>query len=168
MRIFATISFVVLLSALAWPQQPIAQGKPAPDLTKGMYMSAKDVTAAVAAAAAKQGTNPNGPTRVFQLAPFNVNIEHRIAVPQGAAIHDKDAELFYIMDGTATVVTGGKLVDATRNGDNMAGKSIEGGTSQAIGKGDFVLVPAGVPHQFTNIQGTLTQMALHLPMPASK
>jgi quercetin dioxygenase-like cupin family protein len=59
-------------------------------------------------------------------------------------------------------------VDATRNGDNMNGKSIEGGTSQALGKGDFVLVPAGVPHQFTNIQGTLTQMALHLPMPASK
>jgi mannose-6-phosphate isomerase-like protein (cupin superfamily) len=89
-------------------------------------------------------------------------------VPQGAAIHDKDAELFYIIDGTTTIVTGGKLVDPTRNGDNVAGKSIDGGTSQALAKGDFVLVPAGVPHQFTNITGTLTQMALHLPMPASK
>ncbi len=36
------------------------------------------------------------------------------------------------------------------------------------GKGDFVLVPAGVPHWFSNVQGTLTQMALHLPMPAKQ
>ena len=168
MRIFATASFVIFLSSLAWPQQPAAQNGPAPDLTKAMYKSAKEVSAAVAASAAKQGTNANAGTRVFTLPPYNVNIEHRIAVPQGAAIHDKDAELFYIIDGTTTIVTGGKLVDPTRNGDNVAGKSIDGGTSQALAKGDFVLVPAGVPHQFTNITGTLTQMALHLPMPASK
>jgi mannose-6-phosphate isomerase-like protein (cupin superfamily) len=168
MRIFATVSFVIFLSSLAWPQQPAVQNAPAPDLTKAMYMSAKDVSAAVAASAAKQGTNANAGTRVFQLPPYNVNIEHRIAVAQGAAIHDKDAELFYVIDGAATIVTGGKLVDATRNGDNMNGKSIEGGTSQALGKGDFVLVPAGVPHWFSNVQGSLTQMALHLPMPASK
>jgi hypothetical protein len=93
------------------------------------------VSAAVAASAAKQGTNANAGTRVFQLPPYNVNIEHRIAVAQGAAIHDKDAELFYVIDGAATIVTGGKLVNATRNGDNMNGKSIEGGTSQALGKG---------------------------------
>lgn len=166
MRTFAIASFVIFLSGLAWPQQPAAQNAPAPDLTKGMYKSARDVDAAVAATAAKQGSSPNGVTRVFQLPPYNVNIEHRLAVTQGAAIHDKDAELFYILDGSATLVTGGKLVDATRNGDNVNGKSIEGGTSQPLAKGDFALVPAGVPHWFTNVKGTLTQMALHLPMPA--
>ena len=166
MRTFAIASFVIFLSGLAWPQQPAAQNAPAPDLTKGMYKSAKEVAAAVAAAAAKQGSSPNGVTRVFQLPPFNVNIEHRNPVAQGAAIHDKDAELFYILEGAATLVTGGKLMDATRNGDNMNGKSIEGGVSQPLAKGDFALVPAGVPHQFTNVQGNLTQIALHLPMPA--
>ena len=57
MRIFATASFVIFLSSLAWPQQPAAQNGPAPDLTKAMYKSAKEVSAAVAASAAKQGTN---------------------------------------------------------------------------------------------------------------
>ena len=168
MRTWLLPGCILLSSSLAWAQQPAAQSAPAPDLTKGMYMSAADVNKAVASAAAKQGTNPNAGTRVFQLAPFTVNIEHRIAVPQGAAIHDKDAELFYVIDGAATIVTGGKLVDPTRNGDNVNGKSIEGGTAQVIGKGDFVLVPAGVPHWFSTVQGSLTQMALHLPMPASK
>lgn len=166
MRVLVTASAIILFSSFAWAQQPGAPSGPPPDLTKGMYMSAADVNAAVAAAAAKQGTNANAGTRVFQLAPFNVNIEHRIAVPQSAAIHDKDAELFYVIDGAATIVTGGKLVDATRSGDNVSGKSIEGGTAQVMGKGDFVLVPAGVPHWFGNVQGSLTQMALHLPMPA--
>ena len=168
MRVLVIASCILLLSSLGWAQQPAAQSGPPPDLTKGMYMSAGDVSKAVAAGAAKQGTSPNASTRVFQLAPFNVNIEHRIEVPQSASIHDKDAELFYIIDGTATIVTGGKLVDPVRTGDNVSGKSIEGGTAQVIGKGDFVLVPAGVAHWFSNVQGSLTQMALHLPMPASK
>jgi mannose-6-phosphate isomerase-like protein (cupin superfamily) len=168
MRFFVTASCILFSSSLAWAQQPAAQSGPAPDLTQAMYMSAGDVNKAVATAAAKQGTNANAGTRVFQLAPFNVTIEHRIAVPQGAAIHDKDAELFYVIDGAATIVTGGKLVDPTRNGDNVNGKSIEGGTAQVVGRGDFVLVPAGVPHWFSKVEGSLTQMALHLPMPASK
>ena len=165
MRVVFTAGCLVLLSGFViGAQQPAAPSGPPPDLTKAMYMSAAELSKAVAASAGKQGTNANAGTRVFQLAPYNVNIEHRIAVPQGAAIHDKDAELFYVMDGAATIVTGGKLVEPTRNGDNVNGKGIEGGTSQVIGKGDFILVPAGVPHWFSNIQGTLTQMALHLPM----
>ena len=170
MRIFATASFVIFLSSLAWPQQPAAQNGPAPDLTKAMYKSAKEVSAAVAASAAKQGTNANAGTRVFTLPPYNVNIEHRIAVPQGAAIHDKDAELFYIIDGTTTIVTGGKLANSNRtNADNLTGSGIEGGTPRKIGKGDFVLVPEGVPHWFSAIDGELTLMSLHLPRtPAAK
>ena len=164
MRIFATASFVIFLSSLAWPQQPAAQNAPPPDLTKGMYKSAKDVSAAVAASAAKQGTDANAGTRVLTLAPYNVNIEHRIAVPQGAAIHDKDAELFYMMDGSATLVTGGKLVDGVQTGDNWRGKAIDGGTPQKMSKGDFMMVPPGVPHWFTNIQGMITEMSIHLPM----
>ena len=104
----------------------------------------------------------------MQRPPYTVNIEHRIAVPQAAAVHDKDAELFYILDGSATLVTGGTLVDATRNGNNLNGKSLEGGTSQALTKGDFVIVPQGVPHWFNSVQGSITQISLHLPMPTSK
>ena len=167
MRIVMTVSAVLLSSSFAWAQAP-ASNAPAPDLSKALYMSAADLNKAIAASAAKQGTNANATTRVFQLPPYSVNIEHRNPVTQGAAIHDKEAELFYIIDGGATIVTGGKLVEPTRNGDNVNGKSIEGGTAQVIGKGDFVLVPAGVAHWFSSVTGALTQMSLHLPMATAK
>jgi mannose-6-phosphate isomerase-like protein (cupin superfamily) len=167
MRVLVTAGWVLLSSTLAWAQQPAPQS-PAPDPTKAMYMSAADVNKAVAASAAKQGTTANAPTRVFQLAPYTVTIEHRIGVPQNASIHDKEAELFYVIDGAATIVTGGKLVEPTRTGDNVTGTSIEGGTSQVLGKGDFLLVPPGVAHWFSSVQGSVTPMSLHLPMPAAK
>jgi mannose-6-phosphate isomerase-like protein (cupin superfamily) len=163
-----TIPFVmvllVMLSGSGGAQQPPAPNRPAPDLTQAIYMSAPDAAAAVAATAAKQGTSPNGVTRVFQLLPYTVQIEHRNPVAQAAAVHDKDAELFYVIDGSATLVTGGKLVDPMRNGDNLTGTAIEGGTSQRMSKGDFMLIPQGVPHWITSIQGSFTPMTLHLPM----
>ena len=137
---------------------------PAPDMTKGAYMSATDAAAAVAATASKQGTTPNGVTRVLQLAPYTVNIEHRIPLAQSAAVHEKEAELFYVVDGSATLVTGGMLVNPTRNGDNLSGTGITGGTSQKMSKGDFMLIPQGVAHWITDIQGSFTPMTLHLPM----
>ena len=45
-----------------------------------------------------------------------------------ASVHEKEAELFYVIDGSGTLVTGGKLVGETRtNADNLAGTAIEGG-----------------------------------------
>ena len=154
----------VMVSGVARAQPAAGQTAAPPDLTKGIYMSAADAAAAVGATAAKQGTAPNAITRVFQLAPYTVQIEHRNPVAQSATVHDKDAELFYIVDGSATLVTGGTLVNPTRNGDNLTGTAIEGGTSQRMSKGDFMLIPQGVPHWITNIQGVFTPMTLHLPM----
>jgi mannose-6-phosphate isomerase-like protein (cupin superfamily) len=161
-----TVTAVVAVALLMLlPRAAAAQAAtPAPDMTKGTYVSAADAAAAVAATAAKQGTSPNGITRVLQLAPYTVSIEHRIPVAQSAAIHDKDAELFVVIDGSATLVTGGTLVSPTRNGDNVSGTAITGGTSQKMSKGDFMLIPQGVAHWITDIQGSFTPMTLHLPM----
>jgi mannose-6-phosphate isomerase-like protein (cupin superfamily) len=158
---YAIGGLFLAFSASGRAQQPAA---PAPDLTKGAYMSAADATAAVAATAARQGTNPNAVTRILQLAPYTINIEHRLPVAQSASIHDKDAELFYVVDGSATLVTGGQLISPMRNGDNVTGTGIQGGTSQKMGKGDFMLIPNGVPHWITNVEGAFTPMTIHLPM----
>jgi mannose-6-phosphate isomerase-like protein (cupin superfamily) len=101
------------------------------------------------------------------MGPYNVNVEHRLGSPaaaQAGSIHDKDAELFVMLEGTATLVTGGKLIDGVHTGDNWRGKGIEGGKSQKMSKGDFMMVPAGVPHWFTNIDGNITEFSLHLPV----
>ncbi len=44
-----------------------------------------------------------------------------------AAVHEKEAELFYVIDGSATLITGGKLVNEKRtNAENLTGTAIEG------------------------------------------
>jgi mannose-6-phosphate isomerase-like protein (cupin superfamily) len=127
------------------------------------------VTAAeLAAIVAKQPKDRNGNQTFLQLAPYNVSMEHRVNVAQNASVHDKEAELFYVIDGSGTIVTGGKLVNPTRNGDNSTAASVEGGTAKRLAKGDFVLVPEGTPHWFSKVDGELTMMSLHLPRTAGK
>ena len=158
MKILAATVAAALLAAPALAQQTVTA-----ETTTGVYMSAADVAAAVA----KLPKNPLASVPVFKMGPFNVNVEHRLgspAAPQAASVHDKDAELFYMIDGTATLVTGGKLVEGTKDGDNWRGKAIEGGKAQKMSKGDFLLVPAGVPHWFTDISGQITEFSLHLPV----
>jgi mannose-6-phosphate isomerase-like protein (cupin superfamily) len=92
-----------------------------------------------------------------------VNVERRLPMPQGASLHEAQAELFYVVDGSATLLTGGKLVGETRNGTNLSGKAIEGGTAQKFSKGDFLIVPSGVAHQFIELQGPLVLMSVYLP-----
>jgi hypothetical protein len=125
MRTLTLVGVLVLLSVSAVAQQPAPPAQPAPpptDPTKAAYMSAKDFAAAIA----KQPTDRNGNVRIFNLAPYNVGVEHRMPGMQGAAVHDHDAELFYVIDGAATIVTGGKLVNPTRpNANNSAGTAIE-------------------------------------------
>ena len=160
MRLFAAVTVSFVLSGLAQAQQP-AGTQPAPtDRTKASHMSA----AALEAALAKLPTDrPAGSVRVFTLAPYNVNVERRMPQSQGASIHEAQAEFFYVVDGAATLLTGGKLVGETRNGTNLQGKAIEGGTAQKFGKGDFMIVPSGVAHQFVDIQSPVVVMSLYFP-----
>ena len=99
------------------------------------------------------------------LAPYNVSLEYRAAVAR-AAVHDKEAELFYVVDGSGTLVTGGKLKEEKRtNAENSSGSGIDGGVTRRVAKGDFIMVPEGTPHWFSAIDGTIVLMSLHLPRP---
>lgn len=163
MRLIATAGVLIVFSGTAWAQTaaPAAPPLPPNDPTKASYMSAAQVAAGVK----KLGNDQADVTfRVFQIPPYTVNAAHRAPVLNIANIHEAQAELFIVMDGTATMVTGGKIVEPTRNGTNITGKSIEGGTSQKLSKGDFLIVPAGVPHWFTAIApGGITVTQLFLP-----
>lgn len=66
----------------------------------------------------------------------------------GGELHQHFADIFYILDGHATVVTGGQLVapQTTAPGE-IRGKSVEGGARQELRAGDVVHIPAGMPHQ---------------------
>jgi mannose-6-phosphate isomerase-like protein (cupin superfamily) len=65
-----------------------------------------------------------------------------------AELHENFADVFYVIDGRATLVTGGTVAGAHRIGPGeMRGSSVEGGVRQELRAGDVAHVPAGVPHQ---------------------
>jgi glc operon protein GlcG len=72
--------------------------------------------------------------------------------PGQAEVHTKDTDVIYVLDGTATLVTGGEAVDARETAtDELRGSSISNGQTRQIAKGDVVVVPNGVAHQFVEV-----------------
>lgn len=148
---------IVIAGAAAVLVAQKTTGQTAPAEMK-TYTSAADVQALIAQK--KAG-------RLLAAAPYSVNMEYRATVGP-AAVHQREAEIFYIIEGTGTLVTGGKLVNETRtNPTNLSGTAIEGGTSRTVSKGDFILVPEGTPHWFSAIggNGALVDMSIHVPRP---
>jgi glc operon protein GlcG len=67
-------------------------------------------------------------------------------------VHSKDADIIYVLEGTATLVTGGALVEP-RNiaADEIRGNAISGGEMRRLVKGDVIIVPPGTPHWFKEV-----------------
>jgi mannose-6-phosphate isomerase-like protein (cupin superfamily) len=131
-----------------------------------LFASADQVQAMIARAKAERKPDqPNFSQPIVALAPYSANLEYRVGgLNAPASTHDRDAELFYVVQGSGTVVTGGTLQNERRtNPQNASGSGIEGGTSRKISAGDFVLVPEKTPHWFTQIDGALVLMSMHLP-----
>ena len=94
-----------------------------------------------------------------------VGILHRARTngkPSGALIHEKITEVYQIISGDGTFVTGGRLVDPKGSapdseivrvlaGPSISGSSIEGGVSRRVGPGDIIVVPPNTPHGFSEI-----------------
>ena len=157
MRGIAVGCGLALAVALLVAQQPAPQ-----TIT---YRSAADVAAMVAKAKTQNDAKAQAliSQRILALAPYNANLEYRASVGP-ASVHETEAELFYVIDGSGTLTTGGKLTGEQRtNAENLTGTGIEGGHSQAVAKGDFMIVPEGTPHWFSEVKQTLVLMSLHVP-----
>jgi mannose-6-phosphate isomerase-like protein (cupin superfamily) len=82
---------------------------------------------------------------------LTVLIQHR-ASPGEVEIHDKETDTFYVLEGSATLVTGGTMVGGKVSAANQhRGKSITGGETRQLTKGDVVVIPAGIPHWFKEV-----------------
>ena len=72
----------------------------------------------------------------------------------GGELHQNFADIFFILDGRASVLTGGNLADQKSSGPGeIRGKSVEGGTRQEVKAGDVVHIPAAMPHQMLLAEG---------------
>ena len=76
--------------------------------------------------------------------------------PGQAEIHTQDTDIIYVLQGSATFVTGGTAVDARVTAtDELRGSRIDGGETRQLVKGDVVVVPANTPHWFKEVNGAL-------------
>jgi quercetin dioxygenase-like cupin family protein len=76
----------------------------------------------------------------------------RRAGPGQVEVHDKETDIFYIVDGEATFVTGGKMIGGKQTkADQWLGTDIEGGETHHLAKGDVITIPAGTPHWFKEV-----------------
>jgi glc operon protein GlcG len=74
--------------------------------------------------------------------------------PGLAEIHALDTDIIYVLQGNATIVTGGTAVDAKQTEPNeMRGSRIDGGITRQLSKGEVIIVPNNTPHWFKDVNG---------------
>jgi len=75
------------------------------------------------------------------------------------AVDDTEAALSYVIDGEATLITGGTVIGGrTTAPGQLRGSKVEGGDTHRLAKGDVMWVPAGVPHWFPDIPTPLSYL----------
>jgi quercetin dioxygenase-like cupin family protein len=72
-------------------------------------------------------------------------------------IHKKDTDVFYIVEGSATFVTGGTITGGKETApDEIRVATMQGGVERRLSKGDVIIVPANVTHWYKEVQQPIT------------
>lgn len=83
---------------------------------------------------------------------YKVHASHRDG-PGKSEVHEHETDIIYVLEGAATFVTGGKVVDGQMIAlGEIRGAGIDGGETRKLVKGDLVIVPQGVPHWFKDLK----------------
>jgi mannose-6-phosphate isomerase-like protein (cupin superfamily) len=146
----------------------------------GKPLPATDITAADVQGTLKKAIaskTVDTPIRTVDAGGHNIGVGlvHRpkgTNLPGGAS-HDKVSEVYHVLEGAGTLVTGGTLVSPQRragasevvsqiNGPGYSGTSISGGVRRHIAKGDIVIIPAGTPHWFPEVEEDLTYTVVRI------
>jgi uncharacterized protein GlcG (DUF336 family) len=83
---------------------------------------------------------------------YAINTSRRDS-PGTVEVHEKDSDLIYVVKGSATFVTGGTLLDGKKIAEHeIRGTQLNGGEAKNLVPGDVIIVPAGTPHWFKEVQ----------------
>lgn len=138
--------------AMAFASGPAAATMPAAEPVAAL--ASADVTAAFAAG-----------KPLLENDRFKVHASRRDAAGM-AEVHTRDTDIVYVLDGSATLVTGGTVVAGkVTAADEIRGASIDGGETRRLTKGDVVVVPNGVPHWFKQVNGPLLYYVVKVTAP---
>ena len=124
-------------------------------LSSALLNAAEDnkVTFIAADQVAKGGSLATAPN-------LSITVAHR-AEPGMVEVHDKETDTFYVLAGSATIVTGGTMVGGSVTGPGQhRGTDITGGQAQRLAKGDVMVIPAGVPHWFKEVSPMISYLTI--------
>jgi uncharacterized protein GlcG (DUF336 family) len=92
---------------------------------------------------------------LLEIASYKVHASHREG-PGVVEVHTRDTDIIYMLEGTATLVTGGTVVGGKNiEPEEIRGKDVKGGETRQITKGDVIIIPNGTPHWFKEVKGPL-------------
>jgi glc operon protein GlcG len=92
---------------------------------------------------------------LVEIANYKVHASHRDE-PGVVEVHAKDTDIIYMLEGAATLVTGGTLVDGKNiEPEEIRGANVTGGETRRIAKGDVIVIPHGTPHWFKEVNGPI-------------
>jgi len=158
---------VLLLAFSTAGQSPPPPGQPSAAAALGTP-PATDVTAADLQTFIMQlprDVISDRPIRVVDVGGYRVGVFGVFrpkSVKQDAVLHEvKTTEIYYMLDGAGTLVTGGTLVDERRESSTattVRGSRIEGGVSRRVTKGDVVIIPGRVPHWWSTLEGDISYL----------
>jgi mannose-6-phosphate isomerase-like protein (cupin superfamily) len=115
--------------------------------------------------------------RIVDMGKYNVavGVLHRSAKPaqQGAIDHAQVTEVYHIIEGSGTFVTGGTITNARPIakdnvittilvGPSTSGASIQGGQSRHVGPGDVIVIPPGVAHWFSAVESDMNYLVVRV------
>jgi quercetin dioxygenase-like cupin family protein len=163
MRTRSLLPALLLMSLPVW-----AQTAPPP---MKLFTAGADIPALIAKAkAAQKSPNINSTQPLASFGSTTVLLEYRTGLTP-PTVHPGQAELVYVIQGNATLVTGGKLIGAKPSNPGattVSGTGIEGAVPQKLTRGDYVLVPPDTAHQFQDVQGEFVIMSVHIITPEKK
>lgn len=163
---------LVMFASLIFAAAPVFTG------AQSKVLPAVDISAAdiqtQSGPARKSNALPN--IRVVDAGGHNIGVgalTRKEGQPQPVAVHYKVSEIYHVLKGEATLVTGGTVINAKvrpafsaqvkqQDGPGETGTAIEGGTSRQIKEGDVVIIPAGTPHTFSKINGSITYIVIRI------
>ena len=157
---------ILLGAALALLILSAQDTKPSCNRCSATYISNGEIKAYLDRVPAQANAVKDQQVRAVDVGKSNVDIgvvyRGKQSGGQAVAEHDLVSEVYHILDGSATLMTGSDIVDLKRrpaddnavrmlNGPGGNGTSIRSGVSHHLQAGDVIVIPAGVGHWFTNI-----------------
>lgn len=142
-----------------------------------IYVSNADIQSTLKQSAPTSGSDR--PIRTVDLGGLGYDLAIGVVYrPKGSSLnapveHDNVTEVYHVIQGSGILVTGGVLVDPKPrppdspnvvkvNGPSRIGTSIRGGQAQRISEGDVMIIPAGVPHWFSEVHESLTYLVVRV------